>query len=79
MKIEMIDHYTMEIEAESVADHFFLCQFDNAIVTLKMPRPFQHNSCKIEMKVRPDPAEAAPEVKAQVPVSPVPDIPSGNV
>lgn len=70
MKIEMLDHQTMEIEAESVSDHFFLCQFDDAVVRLKLPRPFAHNSCKLEMKIRPEPEEAikVEEPKQETPV-----------
>lgn len=68
MKIEMVDHQTMEVEAESVADHFFLCQFHGAKVTLKMPRPFAHNSCKLELKVVEEIPEETPAEKKQIPV-----------
>ncbi len=67
MKIEMVDHETMEIEAESVSDHFFLMQFHKSMVTLKLPRPFAHNSCKLEMKVvhEVEPEAVIPELKKE--------------
>lgn len=66
MKIEMVDHDTMEIISESVADHFFLCQFHNGLVRLRMPKPFEFNACKLEIKTAPDLQEMSiPETKKE--------------